>query len=227
MLSRLMTRREQAIVLSLAGALVLGAGTLYAVNRPSSQENAPLIIRDGDTPGIEALPQVAQPAPAEIVVSVAGAVRSPGVFRFTPADRVIDAIERAGGSAPEADTATLNLAAKLLDGTTLIVPGFDDKPEAPANPAPYRVTGNPPAYTVGGAASTPLAAVAGAVGRRINVNTASQAELETLPGIGPTYARAIIAHRAHTPFRQPSDLMQVQGIGPKRFENIRDLIAVE
>lgn len=229
MMSRLMTRREQVIAGSLAGALILGAAALTMANRGGPDTEAPVVVRAAAanpasqtvTPNAQALPQT-----NEIVVSVTGAVREPGVFRFRGSERVIDAIARAGGETTAATLDGLNLAAKLIDGTTLIIPVKGEASGAAENPDRYRAAANPAAYTVSGGHQS-QAIPGGTSSGRININTASQAELERLPGIGPTYARAIIAYRQRTPFARPSDVMQVQGIGTKRYEAIRELIAVE
>lgn len=229
MMSRLMTRREQVIAGSLAGALVIGAVALTMVNRGESGAESPVVVRaagsysetSGVNPAVQPLPQT-----NEIVVSVTGAVREPGVFQFMGSERVIDAIDRAGGETTAATLDGLNLAARLIDGTTLIIPVAGEESARTENLDRYRATANPAAYTTSGNHQT-RGLIGGTASGRININAAGQAELETLPGIGPTYARAIIAYRQRTPFARPSDVMQVQGIGTKRYEAIRELIAVE
>ena len=202
-----MTRREQAILLGLAAAIVLGAAVLWwrGGGGGMASESAGPGPSGDDAEADEVY-----------VVSITGAVHEPGVYRFDAGARLVDALEHAGGAQPEADTGSLNLAARLIDGTTLHVPKVGESNGANLNPEAYRIR------TVAGA---------GAQGSEtmplVNVNTASREELEGLPGIGPTYAEAILRYRESAPFRKKSDLLYVQGIGPKRFEGIRDLIAVE
>jgi competence protein ComEA len=211
MLSRLLTRREQAILLGLAVAIVLGSGVFWWRGSPS--DTAPVLASpssESDTPDDN-----------DVVVSVAGAVQTPGVYSFHNGDRVTDALERAGGVSAEGDTARINLAARLVDGTTLYVPGGETPEAEPLNPAAYRIqianeTTTDPQPGNGASILTPL-----------NINAATREELQQLPGIGPTYADAILRYREATPFRRKSDLLYVQGIGAKRFEGIRDLITVE
>jgi competence protein ComEA len=153
---------------------------------------------------------------ASIVVHVAGAVRSPGVYELMAPTRVHDAIERAGGAVGDADLDALNLAQGLADGQRLYVPTTDERgldaetyvtPEQPAQPAP---DGSHP-----GSVST------------IDLNRATAAELETLPGIGPSTARAIVEDRDRNgPFATVDDLDRVSGIGPSKLAALRDFVEV-
>lgn len=137
--------------------------------------------------------------PREVVVHIAGAVVNSGVYRLPEGSRVIDALEAAGGGTPDADLDALNLAEVLVDGRRYYVPTVE---ETAAGANPSRVA---PA--------------------KININLATQAELETLPGIGPALASRIIAYReTNGPFRRIEDVKRVPGIGDKRFEELKDLI---
>lgn len=148
-----------------------------------------------------------------LVVHVAGAVAHPGVVRVESGDRVIDAVDAAGGGLPNADLDRLNLAAKVVDGQRIAVAIVG----APATPetgpgsgeaaSPGDPSGGPP----------PL----------ININTATATELEELPGIGPTLAEAIVAERERrNGFRNVGELQDVRGIGEARYADIKDLVSV-
>lgn len=220
MLSRFMTRREQFVLVFFASAIIIGCIVMIAT-RPEQeaariiQESAPQ--QDGD---IADAPDETAPEPiAEIVVSVQGAVRLPGVYRFAETQRVMDAIQEAGGLSESADTATLNLAAVLVDATTIIVPQHGTE-EPVVSHASYLLAQQSPGAVNGGAAPESTA-------DKININTATVTELETLPGIGPTYARAIVNRRDQAPFRSIEDIQEVHGIGEKRFDQMRDLITVQ
>lgn len=129
-----------------------------------------------------------------LVVHVAGAVRRPGLYRLAEGKRVADAVARAGGATAPADTAAINLAAPLADGMQVIVPS--------------RVAG---------------AAGAAAPGR-VSLSSASAAELDALPGVGPVTAQKIVDYRAaHGGFRSVDDLDAIPGIGPARIDQLRDL----
>jgi competence protein ComEA len=142
-----------------------------------------------------------------VTVHVAGAVAKPGVYELDANARVIDAVEAAGGGAPDADLNRLNLAAKVTDGQRVLV-------QRPGEAAPT-AAGTPGAGDGGSADPSGL----------VNLNTASQAELEKLSGIGPSLAQAIIAERERRGgFRSVNELRDVRGIGEKRFADLKDKV---
>ena len=148
------------------------------------------------------------PSPAPIFVDVAGWVRRPGVYEFATGQRVIDAIEAAGGERPGADLTALNLAAPLTDGTQILV-SREGGVEGP----------------VGGAIPGAVPGTDG--GTLVNINTASATELETLDGIGEVIAAAIVEYRTQNgPFTAVDQLEDVSGIGPSTMEGIRDSVTV-
>ena len=153
------------------------------------------------------------PVPSVVVVHVAGAVVRPGVVSLSSGARVVDAIDAAGGPRADADLDRLNLAAPVADGDRVLVARVGDPPT--------------PALPTGGAHDvTDPAAGAGSVGP-VDLNTATLAELEELPGIGPTLAAAIIAERDRRGgFGSVDDLRSVRGIGDARFADLRDLVVV-
>jgi len=141
----------------------------------------------------------------QVVVHVAGAVQRPGVLKLRPGSRVVDALQGAGGAAGDADLTRVNLAAPLSDGVQVVVPRVGE-------PGAGGVIG----ASVGalGGASTP--------GIRLNLNTATAAELDTLPGVGPTRAQQIVRERElHGPFRAVDDLQRVKGLGAARIADLR------
>jgi DNA uptake protein ComE-like DNA-binding protein len=131
-----------------------------------------------------------------IVVSVSGEVARPGTYELPWGARSEDAIKAAGGATKAAETSLLNPAAQLEDGEQLLVPG-----KAMAN--------------------VPLAGTAVVSGERINLNTASQAQLEGLPGVGPKFAARLIAGRPYSGFE---DVDRVKGVGPKMLEKLKNLV---
>ena len=148
---------------------------------------------------------------ASVVIHVTGAVRTPGVYELHPGDRVADAIAAAGGALADADADALNLAAPVADGDRIAVPTVG---ESGAN------GGEPGHVHAGTAAGVGEPAV-------IDLNTADIDALETLPGIGPATAAAIVDHRDENgPFASIDELEAVRGIGPAKVEAIRDRVRV-
>jgi competence protein ComEA len=142
--------------------------------------------------------------PPGVRVSVRGAVVSPGIYRLAPGSILQDLLDAAGGVLPQADTSHLNLVAPLSDGQEVRVPV-----QTPTS------TGGTPA------------SVLPADNEKINLNTATREELESLPGIGPVLAQRIIEYReTHGPFQSVDELRNVDGIGPALLEKIRDLVEI-
>lgn len=142
-----------------------------------------------------------------LFVHVLGAVRRPGLFELRDGARVIDVVAAAGGLVPTADPAGVNLARLVSDGEQLYIPRLGE-----AQP------GAPPGVTGPGGAP-------GAAGGKVNLNSASVAELDTLPRIGPAMAQRIIDYReANGRFSSIEDLRNVTGIGEKTFDGLKELI---
>lgn len=238
MLSRLMTRKEQAVMVFLAAAVLIGGVAVYAARDSGpaplvleySQPDVAVAPDRGDlslVPVSESSPsgsvEVASPITgAEVVVSLVGAVARPGVYTLDAGSRVQDLLRSSGGALGDADTSDINLAAMLIDGTTLIIPNRDDALEVNAirNISDYTISG----WSGGSSNGASTAAYSGRV---LDLNHASAAQLETLPGIGPKLAGEIVRYRDQTPLRSVSDVMNVSGIGTKRFEAIQDLVMVQ
>ena len=167
------------------------------------------------------------PAAAEDAkVYVTGEVAQPGVYPIAPGDRVVDVVARAGGLNPEADTLRINLAVRLQDEMHVHI---STRPSTsagqPAAPPALPPTAAPrsSAAAVGG---PPSAAPAGTA-RRVNINTATIAELEALPGIGIVSARKIVEHRTlHGPYRALDDVRQA-GVGAALLRRAAPHLAFE
>jgi competence protein ComEA len=183
-----------------------GAALWYTRSLPKPVEIrasvAPAVApSDGDAAGGAASGSPQEPP---LIVDVAGAVRKPGVYEFHDGDRVVDAIQAAGGPTRKASLDALNLAAPLTDGVQILVPVV--APPGDAVPA-------------GAAASGPPTL--------ININTASATELEALPGIGEVIAQRIVDYRTQNgPFASVGALLDVSGIGDATLGDIHDLVTV-
>lgn len=150
---------------------------------------------------------------AVLTVHVVGAVANPGVYQVPAGSRVVDAVSKAGGLAEDADQRGCNMARAVSDGEQISIPSTaDDAPaSAPVSSAQAQQSQQ------SGSASSGL----------VNINTATQADLETLSGIGPSTAKKIVEDRAaNGPFASKEDLKRVSGIGDKKYEAIQASITV-
>jgi competence protein ComEA len=196
--------------LALAG--ILGAAAIGAIALVIAASGAGATTVDGPgtdvTAGSSGGPSIGG---AEIVVDVGGAVVRPGVYRLAAGARIGDAIDTAGGFSPRVDVdrvgRELNLAATLTDGAQVRVPSRGD-------PGPSAAPGS------GG--GTP----GSGGGRLVNLNTATESELDALPGIGPVTAAKILESRAGSPFRSVDELRERGLVGEKTFEKLRPLLTV-
>lgn len=156
-------------------------------------------------------------------VYISGAVQNPGLYQVEPGIRYQEALKAAGGVTEEADLARVNLAKKCRDGSQVNVPFLKKSSRR------SRGKENPPGEDgkekSAAAASGEASAASETVGR-VNLNTADEAQLTALPGIGPSLARRIILYRQQKPFRRVEDLQQVSGIGSAKFRNLAGRVEV-
>jgi competence protein ComEA len=198
--------------------LAVLAGVLLFTRRPAAQ---PIEILPPPTAAPTATPlpgPTPEPTatPRPLRVDVTGAVANPQVYTLPPASIVADAIAAAGGPAKNADLDRINKATELQDGMQVYVPRRAETPSVPiVSTSQPLVRATQPAVRGG-----PTLAVLG----RVNLNTATLAELDTLPGVGPKTGQLIVEGR---PYGQVDDLLKVKGIGPATLAKIRDLVTVE
>ncbi|THA31438.1 ComEA family DNA-binding protein [Streptomyces sp. A1277] len=208
-----------ALVVILVAAAVF-AGMHFWSARPEGVRAPDVVGEAGHAPGPVAEPDadigatgVPDPSPGpaavagaggQIVVDVSGKVRNPGLRRLPSGARVDDALEAAGGARPGTDLAGLNRARLLMDGEQIVV-------GAPPAPVPAAGAGGP--TTAGGGAGP------------VSLNTATADQLEGLPGVGPVLAQHIVDYRTqHGGFRSVDELREVNGIGDRRFADLRPLV---
>ena len=204
-------RKQQLVILVLVGIILFGGGYRFAqMKERAAEENIAVLDREKTND-------------SKAKVHVAGAVVKPGVYELPAGSRIIDAVNMAVPTG-EADLDVLKLATQVTDGQTINVPvkaaagqtGAAGSSAAPAAVSPVA------AFSAGAGSSVQQA------GGKVNINTADQAQLDTLPGIGPAYAQRIIQYRElNGPFETIEDIKQVSGIGDKRFEQLKDLITVQ
>jgi competence protein ComEA len=199
------------IGLSLAWLVVLGIA-LFVSRQPASQ---PIEILPPPTlqPTLTPLPS---PTPGPLRVDVAGAVRTPGVYTLPAASIIADAIAAAGGPSADADLDRVNKAVPLSDGMQVYVPHVAEAAAPqPVEPVPAKAAAVPLTEAGAGGASDP--------GALVDINTATLAELDTLPGVGPATAQRIVDGR---PYGSIEDLMRVKGIGQATFDKLKARITV-
>ena len=195
-----MTKRRiaQAVFLSIVGLVVFVV--IYTILKRPEPAVPPLVITLQPRPTNEP----ATPTPATINVYVSGAVENPDVYPLPLNSIVKDAVAAAGGATDEADLDRINLASRLADQQQVYVPRKGEV-------APPPTDGSAPDVSA----------------EMININTASVEELDKLPGIGPSIAKAIIDYRTTSgPFKQIEDINEVKGIGDALYAKIKDQITV-
>ena len=200
------------IIINYIVVFIMGAaGGIGAITLLNQARPAPIIIVPPEpTP----LPP-ATPTPGLVQVYVNGAVHHQAVYALPPNSLVQQAIEAAGGFTNDANSAVINLAQPLNDGLQIYVPTLDEE-------VPTFATINEPTTT-----NSTRSETINVSSSLININTATKAELETLPGIGPSTAQNILDHRdANGPFQTIENIMDVSGIGDGRFEQVKDLITI-
>jgi competence protein ComEA len=197
-MSNWLERYRGYILITVINLIILG-GVIVFLRRPAQPE---LIVT---SPPPTATPQPS-PTPAPVRVYVSGAVTHPDVYELPPESIIKDAIEAAGGATNEADLDRINLALSVADGQHIYVPhqGEESPPISPPTEPPDTASGQ--------------------TGGKININTASQSEIESLPGIGPSRAQGIIEAR---PYDSIEDIQKVPGIGEVTFQKLKDLITVD
>ena len=217
-----------AIALAAAGVFVVLVAA-FAVFRdaPTPAPAPPLAVVATDT--VDAVDAVdagvavdpVSSAEAELVVSVVGFVARPGLVRLQPGSRVADAVSAAGGAVEGADLLALNMAARVADGDQIVV-GLVPPQAGPPVSSTTSGNGTP---TVGG--SAPPGSGADPPGGTVDLNSATVAELDALPGVGPVTATSIVSWReTNGRFATVDQLAEVDGIGPGRLAKIRDLVRV-
>jgi len=185
---------------------------LTSFSKSKTADDATLLLKaDAQVTPTEPAPQAKAPSATvatRIGVDLIGAVQQPGVYFLDSPARIADAVQAAGGLAPDADREQINLAAHVTDGQQIRVPRVGDV-------SPKTATGD--AATGSSAQDT-----------TININQADVATLDSLSGIGPTTAEAIVAYRtSNGPFKRVEDIQNVKGIGPALFGKIKDHIRVD
>jgi competence protein ComEA len=140
-----------------------------------------------------------KPSLVKVMVDISGEIKKPGIYDINEGSRLYYVVEKAGGLTKNADINAVNLAQKLEDGQKIVIPGKMNLGQSSGS----------------------------AVSKLVNINNASAKDIEELPGIGEVMAQRIVDKReAEGPFKKVEELNDVEGIGPKKFEQIKDLVSV-
>ena len=217
---------HRKIIIALVIVILAGGGFWMLKHlHPSLFLGEPDLVVEKEVTPPPPAPPTSTPKSA-IAVHVTGAVKSPGVYYLSTDARVHEAIEKAGGRTNQADIHGLNLAAKIRDGEQIDVPEIRDIPNVKQHELISK-DATPASPDLAGTRQPSMRKPAPSEGSRININTATSQELQTLRGIGPALAGRIIEHRQISGgFSTVDDLTNVRGIGEKTLEKIRASITV-
>lgn len=167
------------------------------------------------------------PNSGKVVFQVAGCVRCPNVYTLPRGSRIVDAIRVAGGIKPGANLESLNLAAKIEDGSRVFVPSPSDSNAAPSSVAPQSMAKGTDAASKSSSKASGGDKLHNPGDGVVHINTADLTELQRLPGVGPSTAQAILDYRTQVgKFSSPDQMDDVKGIGPKKLEKMRPFIAL-
>ncbi|MFD3747213.1 helix-hairpin-helix domain-containing protein [Nocardia sp. NPDC058633] len=245
--ARLDPGHRGALVLGLVGVIaVVLTGVMVLRDQPVARAVPPVPVLRAESAAVQPNPTTpiaavagrSVTASAEVVVSVVGLVERAGLHRLPDGSRIADAIEQAGGIREGADLAGLNLAQRLTDGDQVVIGATDPRSGQPRLGSIMIGAGRAPAAasdiagsTTEGASTVDSSATGSSTGAetpgksRVDLNTATETQLDALPGVGPVTAKAILAWRSvNGRFTDVAQLGEVDGIGPARLARLRDLV---
>ncbi|OGB89382.1 hypothetical protein A2625_07825 [candidate division WOR-1 bacterium RIFCSPHIGHO2_01_FULL_53_15] len=201
-------KEQQLLILGLIASLVVGLGvTAFQKIFTASSEKVSI-----ETPKHDHLMTRDAPKPI-IMVHVCGAVKREGVYKLNPGDRLMDAVKLAGGARPLADLAAVNLAEPVKDGQKIVVPV-------------KRILGDQ-GIGEGGSGNQGISGSRNDATEKVNLNTADEKQLDSLPGVGPATAKAIIEYRkTKGPFARIEQMMEIPRFGKSKFERVKGMINI-
>ncbi len=209
LISLLITNREKMLFIIISVLIIVLSGTIYINHNKTSQfvlgEENTIDTKEIDTIEID---KQFDTEPKMIGIHIGGQVKNPGFIWIEEGKRLYDALNYIGGALPEADLDMVNLSKILSDEEKIYIPQKGE--DVSIDMIEYSGTSG------------------SAINKKININTASEAELSTLPGIGPALSKRIIDHRDSMGlFKSAEDIRDVSGIGEKRYDDIKDLITIK
>ena len=221
-------KKQKIVLVILAIAVILGiCYYVYAKDGDfSSMEE--LQVEESLQENSEEAKETNKENEENIVVHISGAVEQEGIVELKVNSRVADAIEKAGGLKDDANTNDINLAYVLEDGMKIYIPNKQETEEKQTITKESGVIEENTAQETTQKTSQTTVNKTNSNTKKVNITTALQTELETLPGIGPSIATKIITYRKENGgFKTIEDIKEVSGIGESKFNNIKDLITVK
>jgi competence protein ComEA len=225
------TKNQKLVLLAIAGIAAIGLSVSHIRN--AVRHSGDVVIAEPDQTGTAKViagdsdpTNTASNANRKVVFQVAGCVKAPGVYSLPYGSRVYEAINAAGGAKDNADTQSLNLAARIEDASKILVPAAGQNSAS--------AMGMTSSVGVAGAASTKSSGSKSGGGKLsqpgegvVHINSAGAEELQRLPGVGPSTAQKIIDFRNQSGgFRSTEQILDVKGIGPKKWEKMRPFVAL-
>lgn len=216
--------KKQKIILGILGVIVAGF-ICYYVYAKDEESNMTNLENDLETQEEVIEQEKEQYSDDRILVHISGAVNKEGIVELKAGSRIADAIDKAGGMKEEADIEEINLAYPLEDGMKIRIPTKQEKSEKSNEVQEEKLENY--VTTSSGISSSEKSKEKNnnTQNKKVNINTATQTELETLPGIGPSTAMKIISYRNEKgKFSKIEDIKEVSGIGDSKYNKIKDLI---
>ena len=232
--------KKQKIIIAIIGLMIIIAFLYYIYTKEddsiiSTEEIVEENMVENTIGNLEENEETTKEDTDKIIVHVSGAVNKEGIVELEENSRISDAIDKAEGLKENADTKNINLAFKLEDGMKIYIPTIGESREQ------NKQNGQSQNQTLMDETSKYVTSSSGVVqeeqtngqseqkkNEKININTATQTQLETLPGIGPSTSLKIVNYREENgKFKNIEDIKEVSGIGDAKYENIKDLICVE
>ena len=232
--------KKQKIIIAIIGSMIIIAFLYYIYTKEeetviSTEEIVEGNMVENTVGNLEENEETTKEGTEKIIVHVSGAVNKEGIVELEENSRISDAIDKAEGLKENADTKNINLAFKLEDGMKIYIPTIEESREQ------NKQNGQSQNQTLMDETSKYVTSSSGVVqeeqtngqseqkkNEKININTATQTELETLPGIGPSISLKIINYREENgKFKSIEEIKEVSGIGDAKYENIKDLICVK
>ena len=206
----ILNKKQKFIIITIAILMLLFIG-FYIIRKANSSEYIELETEENEAEENNILKE--QIIEKEIIIHVTGAVKNQGIIKINEGARIADVIDAAGGTTNEADLSKINLAYEVKDAQKIYVPNINDEIDIES--------------VMQEAGENVLEDNGGKIGK-VNINTASQTELETLSGVGPSTALKIINYREENGgFEKIEDIKNVPGIGDLKFESLKESICVK